>query len=85
MPTSRSSVDLPWILLRCVCVLEFRASNDGSIIVIQNKSSEPGPDPPNYLEKQWALHLPVVFDAAPLGKKIGDVHKDAASSYNIVR
>ena len=69
----------------CACVLEFKVSNDGSVIMIQNKSSEPGPDPPNYLEKQWALHLPVVFDAAPLGKKIGDVHKDTVSSYNIVR
>ena len=51
----------------------------------QNKSSKPGPNPPNYLEKQWSFHLPVVFDAPPLGKKFGDVKKDAASSYNIVR
>lgn len=82
-PTFRSSVDLLWTLLWWACL-----SNNVVVTLIlwvQNKSSDPGPDPPNYLDKQKSFHPPVLFDHAPLGKNFGDVHKDAASSYSIVR
>ncbi|XP_064404279.1 uncharacterized protein LOC135349656 [Halichondria panicea] len=42
-----------------------------------------GPSPPNYLDKQWKFHLPVLFDATPSGKKFGDVAVDVKSSYKI--
>ena len=51
----------------------------------QNKATDPGPEPPNYLKDQISFQLPVLFDGVPLGKSFGDVHKDAEPSYNIVR
>ncbi len=50
----------------------------------QGSSVPAGPSPPNYLDKQLALHLPVFFDATPSGKKFGDVAVDVKSSYKIV-
>jgi neutral ceramidase len=41
-----------------------------------------GPSPPNYLSDQKSFLPPVLFDRAPLGKKIGDVHLDAKSQYS---
>lgn len=49
---------------------------------IQGTSLEPGPDFPNYYDKQWAFHMPVVFDAAP--SEFGDIKTDVNSTYRVV-
>ena len=95
---SRLAMDLAMVCVCvCVCVCArvhvracVRACMCGCgckafVVSSQNKSSDPGPDPPNYLDEQVSFHPPVLFDHAPLGKNFGDVHKDAESSYVIVR
>ncbi|XP_073292615.1 neutral ceramidase 1-like [Primulina huaijiensis] len=44
--------------------------------LISGKSVEPGPQPPDLLEKQISLLTPVVMDATPIGVKFGDVSLD---------
>lgn len=50
----------------------------------QNTSVGPGPDFPNYVDKQWGFHPPILFDAAPSGKQFGSVKTDAKSTYKVV-
>ncbi len=54
------------------------------LYVLQKKSTPLGPDFPNYYDKQWSLHLPIVFDGAPSGKKFGDVKQDINGTYKRV-
>jgi len=44
---------------------------------------EPGPDPPNYINKSISLISGVVFDAAPIFTSFGDVKLDVQVSYAI--
>ena len=41
--------------------------------LLQGQSVSRGPQPPNNLNKLISLVTPVVLDAAPIGKNIGDV------------
>ncbi|KAF2475414.1 Neutral/alkaline nonlysosomal ceramidase [Lindgomyces ingoldianus] len=44
-------------------------------------SSPAGPSPPDNRDRSISLITSVVYDGAPLGKKFGDVTKDASGSY----
>lgn len=44
--------------------------------LITNQPVEPGPQPPDLLNKQMSLLTPVVMDATPLGVNFGDVSTD---------
>lgn len=46
---------------------------------------EPGPQPPDLLDKQISLLPPVVVDAAPLGKNFGDVISDVPQNSTFKR
>ena len=48
--------------------------------LIGGGSVEPGPQPPDLLDKQISLLTPVVLDATPLGVNFGDVKDDIANS-----
>ena len=54
---------------------------------MQGAKVEPGPKFPNYYDKQWSLHPPILMDAAPFGKKFGDVKTDVdtTKTYKVVR
>ncbi|KAL6990444.1 Neutral ceramidase 1 [Sarracenia purpurea var. burkii] len=44
--------------------------------LITGQPVEPGPQPPDLLDKQISFLTPVVMDATPSGVKFGDVHTD---------
>ncbi|XP_047973186.1 neutral ceramidase 2-like [Salvia hispanica] len=44
--------------------------------LVTGKPVEPGPQPPDLLDKQISLLPPVVVDATPIGKQFGDVSAD---------
>ncbi|XP_073054665.1 neutral ceramidase 2-like isoform X1 [Primulina eburnea] len=44
--------------------------------LVQGTSVEPGPPPPDMLQKQISLLPPVVLDTTPIGVKFGDVSSD---------
>lgn len=47
---------------------------------MQDGVVDPGPPFPNYLDKQIGFHLPVVYDAAPIGKDFGGVKSDVKTN-----
>ncbi|OMO97418.1 hypothetical protein COLO4_14630 [Corchorus olitorius] len=48
--------------------------------LINGATVEPGPQPPDLLNKQISLLTPVVLDATPLGVSFGDVKEDVPSN-----
>lgn len=44
--------------------------------LISGQTSEPGPQPPDLLDKQISLLAPVIVDATPIGVNFGDVKTD---------
>ncbi|XP_067928442.1 uncharacterized protein [Watersipora subatra] len=49
--------------------------------MVEGKSMDVGPSPPDLLSKQLSFVLPVVFDSAPLGYDFGQPLEDAQASY----
>lgn len=48
--------------------------------LINSKAVEPGPPPPDLLNKQISLLTPVVLDTTPFGSKFGDVKTDVPAN-----
>ncbi|XAR60687.1 Ceramidase [Bertholletia excelsa] len=53
--------------------------------LISGQSLEPGPRPPDLLDKQISLLRPVVMDATPRGVKFGDIHSDVPQNCTFKR
>lgn len=53
--------------------------------LISGKPVEPGPQPPDLLNKQISLLTPVVVDSTPIGVKFGDVSKDVPQNSTFKR
>ncbi|KAL3629566.1 Neutral ceramidase 1 [Castilleja foliolosa] len=53
--------------------------------LITGQSGEPGPQPPNLLDKQISLLTPVVMDATPIGTNFGDVSLDVSKNSTFKR
>uniref|UniRef100_A0A7N0TGM2 Neutral ceramidase n=2 Tax=Kalanchoe fedtschenkoi TaxID=63787 RepID=A0A7N0TGM2_KALFE len=53
--------------------------------LIKGQPTQPGPQPPDLLDKQISLLTPVVMDATPLGVKFGDVSSDVPANSTFKR
>lgn len=53
--------------------------------LVNGKSVEPGPQPPDLLDKQISLLTPVVVDATPIGVNFGDVSSDVPKNSTFKR
>ena len=53
--------------------------------LISGQPVEPGPQPPDLLDKQISLLTPVVMDATPIGVKFGDCSSDVPKNSNFKR
>lgn len=73
------------LLLLFVCVhTEYIQVMPTVILTFQNQPVHPGPKPPDNTKKLITLVTPVIFDSVPLGKKFGDVEKNAEKEYCLV-
>lgn len=53
--------------------------------LVNGKPVEPGPQPPDLLDKQISLLTPVVVDATPIGVNFGDVSSDVPKNSTFKR
>ncbi|XP_074290250.1 neutral ceramidase 2-like [Silene latifolia] len=58
-------------------IQEFRKLAKG---LVQSKSVDPGPQPPDLLNKQIGFLPPVIVDMAPLGSNFGDCYRDVPNN-----
>ncbi|KAK0583605.1 hypothetical protein LWI29_000120 [Acer saccharum] len=53
-----------------------------ALALVNGQTVEPGPQPPDLLNKQISLLTPVVMDATPIGTNFGDVKTDVPANSN---